>query len=79
MGANAMLIQVLKDELFREEQKIERARAEIFRIELELRELGVELDDPYTGRPLLVLSKGELQQIMTGYAESVAPATKRGE
>jgi hypothetical protein len=40
---NATLIQVLKDELFREQQRIERAEKEIIRIKNELLELGVEL------------------------------------
>ena len=40
---NALLIQVLKDALAREQQKIERAEHEIIKIKQELLELGEEL------------------------------------
>ena len=41
--ANGPLIAVLKSELWREQQRIERAQDEMTRIKLELLELGVEL------------------------------------
>ena len=40
---NGPLIHVLKRGLQREEEKVDRAQAEIIRIKLELLELGVEL------------------------------------
>lgn len=40
---NGPLIQVLKDELIREQEKIVRAKMEIVKLKLELFELGVEL------------------------------------
>lgn len=40
---DAPLIRVLKNALFREEEKIEKAQEEIFKLKLELLELGIEL------------------------------------
>lgn len=40
---NAPLIQVLKNALYREQEKIKRAEQEIFNIKTKLLELGVEL------------------------------------
>lgn len=40
---NAPLIHVLKQALFREKEKIRRAEQEIFKLKMELLELGVEL------------------------------------
>lgn len=42
-ASNNALIQVIKDAIFREQQKIEEAKKEIFKLESELYDLGVEL------------------------------------
>ena len=41
--SNAPLISVLKSALYRENEKIERAEAEIIKLRLELLDLGIEL------------------------------------
>jgi len=43
MSGNSALIQVLKDQLQREHDRIDRAEKEIIKIKLDLLELGVEL------------------------------------
>lgn len=43
MGENSKLIEVLKNALQRERDRIDRAEKEIIKIKLELLELGVEL------------------------------------
>lgn len=44
-GRNGPLIEVLKRGLWREEEKISNARAEIVNIKMQLLELGVEVHD----------------------------------
>lgn len=43
---NALLIDVIKRGIYREEEKMRRAEAEIFKLECELYDLGVELPLP---------------------------------
>lgn len=43
---NVEVIKVLKNALWREEEKIRKAQAEIFKLRLDLLELGVELQEP---------------------------------
>lgn len=49
MGENAALIQVLKNALWREREKIERAEQEIIKLKLALLDLGVEVSEEEVG------------------------------